>query len=97
MPEAISNTSALLYLYRGGALKWPPQLFNETWIPKAVVLELEKGRRRGYDEPNPSDYVWPQIVEPHAVHRNSSHWTWEQENWQRWCWPWRIQTSCTAG
>ena len=42
MPEAISNTSPLLYLYRGGVLAWLPQLFNETWIPKAVVLELEE-------------------------------------------------------
>ncbi len=67
MPEAISNTSPLLYLYRGGVLEWLPQLFNETWIPNAVVLELQEGRRKGYDVPNPSDYAWLQIVEPHAV------------------------------
>jgi len=67
MPEAISNTSPLLYLYRGGVLEWLPQLFNETWIPSAVVLELQEGRRIGYDVPNPSDYAWLQIVEPEAV------------------------------
>jgi len=51
MPDAISNTSPLLYLYRGGVLEWLPQLFNETWIPNAVVLELQEGRRIGYDVP----------------------------------------------
>jgi len=43
MPEAISNTSPLLYLYRTGALEWLPELFSEIWIPRAVVLELEEG------------------------------------------------------
>ena len=47
MPDAISNTSPLLYLYRGGVLEWLPELFNETWIPNAVVLELQEGRRIG--------------------------------------------------
>ncbi len=56
MPEAISNTSPLLYLYRVGVLEWLPSLFNEIWAPHAVVLELEEGRRRGYDVPDPRDY-----------------------------------------
>ena len=67
MPEAISNTSPLLYLCRGGVLEWLPQLFSEIWIPSAVVLELQEGRRRGYDVPDPSDYSWLQVVEPRAV------------------------------
>lgn len=64
MPEVISNTSPLLYLYRIGALAWLPKLFNEVWIPKAVVIELAEGRRRGYDVPSPRDYSWIQIVDP---------------------------------
>jgi len=44
MPKAISNTSPLLYLYRAGVLGWLPELFSETWIPNAVVHELEEGR-----------------------------------------------------
>lgn len=67
MPETISNTSPLLYLYRAGVLGWLPELFSETWIPNAVVHELEEGRRRGYDVPNPSDYGWLREVEPRAM------------------------------
>ncbi|MDZ7260632.1 MAG: DUF3368 domain-containing protein [candidate division KSB1 bacterium] len=67
MPEAISNTSPLLYLYRIGVLEWLPQLFSEIWIPNAVALELQEGQQRGYDVPKPSDYAWLQIVEPRAV------------------------------
>lgn len=67
MPEVISNTSPLLYLYRGGVLEWLPQLFSEIWVPSAVVLELQEGRRRGYDVPNPSDHTWLEVVEPRAL------------------------------
>ena len=67
MREAISNTSPLLYLYRIGILEWLPKLFGEVWTPTAVVRELEEGRERGYDVPDPRDYDWLRIVEPHAV------------------------------
>ena len=30
MPEAISNTSPLLYLYRIDVLQWLPELFDEV-------------------------------------------------------------------
>ena len=65
--EAISNTSPLLYLYRGGVLEWLPRLFREIWVPQAVVLELEEGQRRGYDVPKPSGHAWLQVVEPRVV------------------------------
>ena len=67
MPGAISNTSPLLYLYRINALNWLPELFNEIWIPNAVVLELREGKQRGYDVPVPSAYAWLQIVEPQSI------------------------------
>lgn len=67
MPEAISNTSPLLYLYRIGEVDWLPQLFSKIWAPNAVVRELREGQRKGYDVPNPSDYAWLQIVEPRSV------------------------------
>lgn len=67
MPEAISNTSPLLYLYRIGVLEWLPKLFSEIWIPSAVADELKEGRRRGYDVSNPENYEWLQIVDPRAV------------------------------
>jgi len=64
MPEVISNTSPLLYLYRIGVLDWFPKIFSEVWVPKAVVTELAEGRRRGYDVPDPHNYAWVQIVNP---------------------------------
>lgn len=67
MPEAISNTSPLVYLYRIGALEWLAKLFSEVWTSDAVVKELQEGRRRGYDVPDPGDYDWLQVVKPQAV------------------------------
>ena len=67
MPDAICNTSPLLYLYRGGVLEWLPELFREIWIPNAIILELQEGRRRGYDVPDPGGYGWLKVVEPRAV------------------------------
>jgi predicted nucleic acid-binding protein len=64
MPEAISNTSPLLYLYRIGVLSWLPKLFGEVWVPSAVAAELTEGRQRGYDVPDLNDYGWIQIVDP---------------------------------
>jgi predicted nucleic acid-binding protein len=57
----------LLYLHRIGILEWLKDLFNEVWIPNAVVLELQEGQRRGYDVPNSSDYAWLRIVEPQSI------------------------------
>jgi len=67
MPEAIVNTSPLVYLYRIGALEWLPRLFSEIWIPTAVVHELEEGQRGGYDVPKPGRYTWLRVVDPRAV------------------------------
>ena len=67
MPEAISNTSPLLYLHRIEVLDWLPELFTEIWTPGAVVHELQEGRRKGYDVPNPADSAWLHIVEPRSM------------------------------
>lgn len=58
MPEAITNTSPLLYLYRIGVLEWLPMLCNDIWIPQAVVHELQEGQSKGYDVPLPGAYAW---------------------------------------
>jgi predicted nucleic acid-binding protein len=44
-----------------------PNLFDEVWIPSAVVRELEEGIRRGYDVPGPSEYTWLKIVDATAI------------------------------
>lgn len=67
MPDAISNTSPFLYLYRVQVLDWLPDLFNEMWIPPAVVSELQEGRQRGFDVPDPVNYGWLEIVAPKSV------------------------------
>ena len=66
MPDAISNTSPLVYLYRLEIVEWLPRLFSEIWVPTAVERELEEGRRRGYEVPHLRDYSWLQLVEPKA-------------------------------
>lgn len=67
MPEAISNTSPLVYLYRIDVVDWLPQLFDDVWIPKAVSEELVKGLGLGHDVPNPNAYRWLKIVDPRAT------------------------------
>lgn len=67
MPNAISNTSPLLYLYRIGGIEWLPTLFDVVWTPSAVADELQTGRDRGYDVPVPSNYRWLKIVDPAAM------------------------------
>jgi hypothetical protein len=67
MPEAITNTSPLLYLHRIGTLNWLRELFSAIVVPSAVVRELQEGRKRGYDVPDPSEHAWLQIAVPAAV------------------------------
>ena len=67
MPKAISNTSPLLYLYRIGGIEWLPKLFDEVWTPEAVRNELQAGRSKGYDVPDPDDYSWLNVVNPKST------------------------------
>lgn len=67
MLKAVSNTSPLLYLYRIGGIEWLPRLFYEVWIPEAVKNELQAGRSKGYDVPNPDDYLWLEVVNPKST------------------------------
>ena len=67
MLKAISNTSPLLYLYRIDGMDWLPKLFDEVWTPEAVGNELQAGRSKGYDVPNPDEYSWLSIVNPRST------------------------------
>ena len=46
MPDAISNTSPLLYLHRINGMSWLPRLFTGIYVPGAVVFELMEGRQK---------------------------------------------------
>lgn len=67
MPNAITNTSPLLYLYRANVIEWLPLLFGEIWTPNAVVEELKEGQRRGYDAPIATNYDWLKIKSPNSL------------------------------
>lgn len=67
MPEAISNTSPLLYLHQIGVLHLLPELFDKIWVPGAVVHELNEGSRKGCNVPDLKIYGWAQFVEPRAM------------------------------
>ncbi len=67
MLKAVSNTSPLLYLYRIGGIEWLPRLFDEICIPETVKNELQTGRNKGYDVPNPDDYSWLKVVNPKST------------------------------
>jgi len=51
----------MLYLHRIGVLDWLPEMFGEIWIPGAVVNEFAKGRRRGYEVPEPANHGWLRV------------------------------------
>jgi predicted nucleic acid-binding protein len=64
MPEAISNTSPLLYLHRVEVMHWLPKLFSEVWVPQQVFHELQQGREKGHDVPDPAAHGWLRQVDP---------------------------------
>ena len=62
MPEiVISNTSPIFYLHRLRLLDLLQKLYQEIIVPKAVVAELEAGRRQGEDVPAVDSYEWIKI------------------------------------
>ncbi len=67
MPDAITNTSPLVYLHRADSLVWLAALFDSLWVPGAVVTELKEGLRRGYDLPDVEALPWLRIVEPQRI------------------------------
>ncbi len=41
MPDAVCNTSPLLYLYRINTLEWLPRLFDQVLVPEKILLEAK--------------------------------------------------------
>lgn len=65
MPEVvISNTSPIFYLHRLRLLDLLQKLYQKIIVPRAVVAELEAGRRRGEDVPEIDNCEW---IETRAI------------------------------
>lgn len=47
MPEAITDTSPIQYLYQTNLLDLLPTLYDQITMPQAVVDELDRGRAQG--------------------------------------------------
>jgi len=67
MPDAITNTSPLLYLYRINRLNLLSQIFDRVTTVPAVNEELMEGMRRGYDVPDLERYEWLRITPPKST------------------------------
>lgn len=61
MPDVISNTSPLQYLYQAGVLDLLPTLFGQIYVPEAVVVELAEGKRQGVPLPTLEELSWLQV------------------------------------
>lgn len=64
MPEIICDTSPLQYLHQLEVLDFVKTLVGQLTLPSAVVAELEEGRARGVDLPNPRELNWVTIRTP---------------------------------
>lgn len=64
MADVVCDTTALQYLHQLGLLHLLPALADRVIIPPAVVDELEVGRARGYDVPDPATLDWLEIRRP---------------------------------
>ena len=63
MPEVISNTSPLQYLYQVDLLNVLPVLYGGITIPEAVANELAEGRARSVALPDPGSSPWVTVRE----------------------------------
>lgn len=61
MPGVISNTSPVQYLHQAGVLHLLPALFGQVYVPEAVVVELEDGRRLGVSLATLEELPWLQV------------------------------------
>jgi predicted nucleic acid-binding protein len=61
MPDVISNTSPIQYLYQLGFLDILKKLYGQVMIPYAVLNELSNGRKQGIELPDPALLNWINI------------------------------------
>ncbi len=61
-PALVCDTTVLLYLGRIGQANLLPALFDQVYIPQAVLLELDMSRLTRGDTIDPRSLDWPIIV-----------------------------------
>lgn len=64
MPETISNTSPLQYLYQCELLDLLPALYGQVVVPEAVAAEIREGRVLGVSLPAMEEMPWTSIKAP---------------------------------
>jgi len=64
LPDVISNTSPLQYLFQLGMLHILPALAHHVIIPPAVADELRVGRESGMNLPDPTVFDWLTMRRP---------------------------------
>jgi predicted nucleic acid-binding protein len=64
MPETISNTTPLQYLFQGDLLDLLPSLFGQVVIPEAVLAEVTEGRALGVSLPAIDALSWACVRAP---------------------------------
>lgn len=62
MPEVISDTSPLQYLYQAGCLDLLPTLYRAVIVPEGVAEEIATGRSLGHSLPDPATLDWLRIT-----------------------------------
>jgi uncharacterized protein len=58
MPEVITDTSPIQYLYQIAQLDLLPTLYGQIKMPQAVADELHQGRIQGISLPDPASLSW---------------------------------------
>ncbi|NJP08689.1 MAG: DUF3368 domain-containing protein [Leptolyngbyaceae cyanobacterium RU_5_1] len=58
MPEVISDTSPIQYLYQTNLLDLLTTLYGQIILPQAVIDELAEGRNLGVALPDPASLSW---------------------------------------
>ena len=61
MPEVISDTSPVQYLYQTNLLDLLPALYQRIFIPQAVFDELKVGRAHNINLPDISTLSWTEV------------------------------------
>ena len=62
MPEAISDTSPIQYLFQSETFDLLPNLYRKVLVPQGVASELEAGREAGVFLPDLDEIEWIEIV-----------------------------------